>query len=62
MTQLDILDIPDWKLDLIIRFVIQGRGKLPAAERGSFPEISDEERAALESVVEHLFDSARQAG
>lgn len=49
-----ILDMPDRKLDLFIRLVMQGRGKLSAAKRGSFSEISDEELSRLESAVAEI--------
>jgi len=43
--------MPDRECDFFIRLVIQGRGKLSAAKRGLFTEISDEELFRLESAV-----------
>lgn len=48
----DIVDMPDRKIDLFIRFCLQNRGRLSKnkAEK-EFPELSPEEIAALEQAV-----------
>jgi len=49
-----ILDMPDRKLELFIRLCIQGKGKLSAAKRGLFAEITDEELVRLENAVDAI--------
>ena len=45
------LDMPDRKLEFFVRLCFQGKGKVSVSKRGLFPEITDEELAALESAV-----------
>lgn len=48
----DVVDMPDRKVDLFIRLVVQNRQKLSQGKREShFPELSDEEIARLEAAV-----------
>ncbi len=49
----EIVDMPDRKLDLLIRFLWQNGGKLSSKKRAKFfPELTDEEVAAMEKVNE----------
>ena len=47
----DVVDMPDSRLDLFIRLVLQGNGRLSGKKRSSFPELTDDEIARMESVV-----------
>ena len=48
----DIVDMPDRKIDLIIRFCLQNNGRLSARKRSSqFDFLSDEEVAGIERAV-----------
>ncbi len=46
-----ILDLPDRKLELFVRLVLQGKGKLSSAKRGLFSELTDVELSTLEDAV-----------
>jgi hypothetical protein len=43
--------MPDQRLNLFIRLCLQGNGRLSAAKRGRFSELSDAEIARMEAVV-----------
>ena len=48
----EIVDMPDRKIDLFIRFCLQNNGRLSARKRAShFDSLSDEEIASLEQTV-----------
>ena len=48
-----IVDMPDRKIDLFIRFCLQNNGRLPARKRsGQFSFLSDDEVAAMEKAVQ----------
>lgn len=47
----EIVDMPDQRLDLFIRLCLQGNGRLSAAKRGRFGELTDAEIARMEAVV-----------
>lgn len=56
----DVVDMPDSRLDLFIRLVLQGSGRLSGKKRGSFAELTDDEIVRMESVVREA--SARLSG
>lgn len=47
----EIVDMPERRLALFIRFTEQNGGVLPNKRRGEFPELSDEEVLRLSSVI-----------
>jgi hypothetical protein len=47
----DVVDMPDGRLDLFIRLVLQGKGRLSRRKRSSFSELADDEVARMESVI-----------
>lgn len=47
----EIVDMPDRRLSLFVRLVMQNQGRLSAAKRGLFEELSDAEIAAMEQAV-----------
>jgi len=52
----EIVDIPDRKIDLFIRFCLQNNGRLSARKRGDhFDFLSDEEIARLEKSVQTAY-------
>ncbi|MGB3564101.1 MAG: Fic family protein [Thermoanaerobaculia bacterium] len=56
----DILDIPDRKIDLFIRFCLQNNGRISALKRSShFDFLSDDEIAQMEQAVQEAYASAR---
>jgi hypothetical protein len=56
-------DLPDRRLELFLRLCLGNHGRLSARERGLFPELTDEEVAAMEQVVQEsgLGGAGRQA-
>jgi hypothetical protein len=54
----EIVDMPDLKIDLFIRFCTQNMGRLSARKRNShFEFLSDQELTQLEQVVRSAYDS-----
>jgi len=54
----DIVDMPDRKIDLFIRFCLQNNGRLSARKRSSqFDFLSDEEVAGIEQAVRAAYGS-----
>lgn len=47
----EIVDMPDRRLSLFVRLVMQNQGRLSAAKRSIFKELSDAEVAAMERAV-----------
>lgn len=47
----DVVDMPDGRLDLFIRLVLQGNGRLSRKKRSGFLELTDDEVARMESVI-----------
>jgi hypothetical protein len=56
----EIVDMPDRRLSLLVRLLLQGNGQLSKRKRGEFSELTDEEVAAMESAVVELL-GRRQA-
>ena len=48
----DIVDMPEKQANLFLRLVLQNGGRLAARKRDLFPELSDDEVAALERACE----------
>lgn len=48
---IDLVDMPDRRLDLFIRLCLQGKGRISSAKRKQFSELNDEEVARLEAHV-----------
>ena len=48
---MEIVDMPDRKATLLVRLILQNKGKLSGAKRPSFAELSDEEVQRMENVV-----------
>ena len=47
----EIVDMPDRRLSLFVRLVMQNQGRLSVAKRGYFNELTDAEIAAMERAV-----------
>ncbi|MEO7177865.1 MAG: Fic family protein, partial [Allosphingosinicella sp.] len=52
-----IVDMPDRRASLLVRLCMQNSGKLSAAKRTQFPELSDDELAAMERAVQRAVDA-----
>lgn len=53
----EIVDMPDRKIDLLVRFCLQGKGRLSARKRAAhFDFLSDEETEKLERAVQNGFE------
>ncbi|RKZ13147.1 cell filamentation protein Fic [bacterium] len=52
----DIVDMPDRKIDLFIRFCLQNNGRLSASKRSSqFDSLTDEEVAVMEKAIQAAY-------
>ena len=51
----EIVDMPDKKLDLLIRFLQQNKGVLAARKRHQFAEISESELSGMEIAFKEIF-------
>lgn len=49
---MDIVDMPDRRASLLVRLILQNRGTLSNTKRTQFSELTDEEVAAIQSVVQ----------
>ena len=47
----DVVDMPEKQANLFLRLVLQNGGRLSTRKRGLFPELSDDEVAALERAA-----------
>jgi hypothetical protein len=50
----EIVDMPDRRLSLLVRLLLQGNGQLSKRKRTDFSELTDEEVASMESAVVEL--------
>jgi hypothetical protein len=50
----EIVDMPDRRLDLFIRICVQGKGTLSKGKRSQFPELTENELAAMCRVVQDV--------
>ena len=48
---LNVVDMPNRRATLLVRFILQNRGQLSKGKRASFPEISDQEIVRIEEAV-----------
>lgn len=53
----EIVDMPDRRASLLVRLCLQNAGRLSAAKRGQFPELSDAEAQAIEQAVQAAVES-----
>jgi len=47
----DIIDMPDRRASLLVRFILQNDGKLARRKRADFLELSDDEVARIEAAI-----------
>ena len=47
----DVVDMPDPRASLLARLIMQNHGRLSKGKRGQFPELTDEEIAAIEAAI-----------
>jgi Fic family protein len=55
---MEIVDMPDRRASLLVRLILQNKGKLAQDKRGHFSEIHDEELASIETAIRELMGSA----
>ncbi len=55
---MDIVDMPDRRASLLVRFILQNKGKLALNKRDHFAELQDDEVASIESAVRSVMGSA----
>jgi hypothetical protein len=48
---MEVVDMPDRRASLLVRLILQNKGRLSQAKRATFSELSDEEIAAIEAAV-----------
>ena len=51
----DIVDMPDRRLDLLLRYLYQNRGVLANRKRSDFAELTDTELADIQGVFQEAF-------
>lgn len=51
----DIVDMPDRRMDLLLRYLYQNRGVLANRKRGDFAELTDAELMDIQSVFQEAF-------
>jgi hypothetical protein len=51
----DIVDMPDRRMDLLLRYLYQNRGVLAKRKRGDFAELTDSELVDIQSVFQESF-------
>lgn len=56
----EVVDMPDRRASLLIRLVMQNGGRLSAAKRGLFPELSDGEIEAMEEACREATRQERE--
>ncbi len=56
----DVVDMPDRRLSLFVRLVLQNGGRLSERKRAQFGELSDEEVTAMESAIRSARDSVTE--
>ncbi|RKX63454.1 MAG: cell filamentation protein Fic, partial [Tenericutes bacterium] len=56
----EVIDMPDQKLDLLIRLCLQGNGRLSAGKRNThFAFLNNNELEAIEKIVQKELSSKR---
>jgi hypothetical protein len=58
---LNIVDMPNRRASLLIRLILQNKGKLSKGKRASFSEITDEEISRIEAVVWRAWENAHHS-
>jgi Fic family protein len=53
----EVIDMPDRRMDLLIKLLHQNKGVLSAKKRSQFAEIDDEEMLRIQSVFAEAFDA-----
>ena len=54
----EVVDMPDWRIDLFIRFCLQNNGRLSTRKRSSqFDFLSDDEVARMEQAIQAAYGS-----
>jgi len=48
---MEVVDMPDRRASLLVRLILQNKGRLSQAKRATFSELSDEEISAIEAAV-----------
>ncbi|MDW7774461.1 MAG: hypothetical protein SCH71_16370 [Desulfobulbaceae bacterium] len=52
----EIVDMPDWQIDLFIRLCLQNNGQLSARKRAShFKLLTNDEIGRMEAAVQHTY-------
>jgi hypothetical protein len=57
---MDVVDMPDRRASMLVRFIMQNKGVLSKAKRNLFPELRDDEIAAIEGVILAVIEHARE--
>jgi hypothetical protein len=57
---LDIVDMPNRRASLLVRLILQNKGKLSKGKRSSFSEITDQEIDRIEKAVSGIWQESRQ--
>lgn len=52
----EIVDMPNQKASLLVRMIMQNKGKLSKANRGKFAELTDDEIPKIETAIAELND------
>ena len=55
MSCTEIVDMPDRRMDLLLRYLYQNRGVLAKRKRGDFAELTDSELVDIQSVFQESF-------
>jgi hypothetical protein len=57
---LEVVDMPDRRASLLVRLILQNRGKLSRGKRASFAEIKDDELHRMEEAVWRTWEQERE--
>jgi hypothetical protein len=57
---LEVVDMPDRRASLLVRLILQNRGKLSRGKRASFAEIKDDELHRIEEAVWRTWEKERE--
>ncbi len=56
----DIIDMPDRRLDLLLRYCLPGKGSLSRTKRSQFPELTSDEVERIEAAVRSAIADAEE--
>ena len=48
---MEVVDMPDRRASLLVRLILQNKGRLSQAKRATFSELNDDELSAIEAAV-----------